>query len=1672
KSIDTNDNDLTITAADLDMQDDYAFDVGTGKLTITESHDDGIGLGDTPVAGGLNISNDELGRMTAAHAELITNADVRVDNVSEAFSNNITLLTIDNAGQTQFINSDSVFNSLTVESDNGIDINVNITCGDGGSLSLDGDADIAFDGNDDIDIAAGLTLSADNTITLAAQTGKITAGGTLDLLSEGDITINDNLTAADVITINTDGIIVNDDGTGDLIIAADATVSTQTVNKEIYLTANDLFLNGYIRTGTSTLDITISDNQNYYLGSNAVNDGSNNGFNISATELSHIYTGNLIMRTAGNVNISDILAGAADNVTYMVTFVIDGHAVLDNDCVFNAITIYANDGIDLGGNLTTQTGDVILDGDYNNVDDGNGLDSIVFAAGSTVSSANVLTLDATNGTLIGLGALTLEAQEGININDDLSTNGDLTLNADSDLNGTGDLASAPGKSYSCNDHDLNLTAANVQFDSGIANVDGLYLTATTGDMIITGVISFNNTGDLGLAVTNGTCLIEKVLNTQGSISISASDGVTISENITSQGDMIINADNDAAGDGDLTVTNGVAITSNGGMIEITARDVNELDGTINSGMHITKIDSTGSGIALGSSNGAGMRLSNAELDNITASILELVTSGDIRVGAVSGASNETIDVVVLDAEGRIIFENGESVFNILDVQAESGIQVNANLRTDTGELFFNNDSSCLSGGPQGIAFADGVIVNSALGMTLGGSGNLTANGVVTLLASGDLNILSNFEIATGLNIDISGYDLYITNSDVVLANGPAEIYAGDLILTGTLASESDTITLIPYGETLGLGAGAGSMQVDNQELASITADRLLFDTAGEIRTVDVVSGTTDAIMVMQLDSESAVIFDNADLDSSLEVYSGAGISQLGYLKVSGYSDLVTNQDDKSIILANSENSLAGDISIRTQGDSGISEVVLNNGNTAITLADYVVVAGDLTLETGGEVAQTTAVDVAGDLYVRVTGTDNDISLGHDDNNINGYVSLYTVQSGDIEFDNGNADIDIAGLNCGGSLDMLTAGAIRSWGTVEVEDAARFVTWSDDGSDIILEYAGSSFGSIAAISRNSADTGYSSGNISLIESDATEIAEIGTLGDLDLISYGDITETGSMTIAGVTTVKTLNDNGGSVLLTGTNSFGLLDIAVKDQAGVGYSAGQVTIKEIGTMEVVTIATAGGIELSCDDIDLTGQLRGSSLLLYPRQDSTGIAIGDGIANGMRLDNTEIGKIIDGFNLITIGRSDLAGEVIIAETGFIDPVRVVTGSDITVNGSVNGSGNSSIALVSGGDILINDNISTQGCDILLSGTNIGFSGNNSVTTGAGGGYVTLAGSIATSNGLSVVSGDGISLNNDLTNTGGGELYLGGDLLLAGDVTIDAGAASVEIDGTTDGLYDLAVNSSGGNVVFGSDIGLSQEVANLRVVTSGEGTIAFNSEINVAGDIYLSSDQELGIVPSSATIFKRSQGDLIFNVGGSFEVGLNNRMTVADGSLIITSGIGSVTLADTTVKGNIVVDAADSAGDIVLLIRDKAFSYTMNKNGTIKLMKDKGVSVAAEGYIKFNGEIVPDGLGNKPYFVTGNKAESEGLTGYKVYTIKEFEELQGQDENGNDIVIVYIPVNDNQQITMDAIAAADLRDRNNIYYDRQIGEKMRQLACGYVVLPDEPDNKDIEDALASAIDG
>ncbi|MEI6972446.1 MAG: hypothetical protein WCL44_13135, partial [bacterium] len=97
-----------------------------------------------------------------------------------------------------------------------------------------------------------------------------------------------------------------------------------------------------------------------------------------------------------------------------------------NPSTFNSLDVRADDGITVNQALTTDTGNLSLDGDANNAADG--ADSIRFANGVQVASAGSLTLKATIGDLHGYGDLTLSANTGTTVLDSLTTGGRLDVN--------------------------------------------------------------------------------------------------------------------------------------------------------------------------------------------------------------------------------------------------------------------------------------------------------------------------------------------------------------------------------------------------------------------------------------------------------------------------------------------------------------------------------------------------------------------------------------------------------------------------------------------------------------------------------------------------------------------------------------------------------------------------------------------------------------------------------------------------------------------------------------------------------------------------------------------------------------------------------------------------------------------------------------------------------------------------------------------------------------------------------------------------------------------------------------------------------------------------------------------------------------------------------------------
>jgi hypothetical protein len=143
KTLDTNNNSLMIIANDLFLNG--SLNSGTAATTLKISDGSDIGLGYS-TGYGMNIEGTELQNITATNLILggATNDNISVNGISAANSNNIsgtlTLNATGNGKSVTFLGNSSAFNTLTVNAENGITVNANLTI-DTGNFTADSDSD-------------------------------------------------------------------------------------------------------------------------------------------------------------------------------------------------------------------------------------------------------------------------------------------------------------------------------------------------------------------------------------------------------------------------------------------------------------------------------------------------------------------------------------------------------------------------------------------------------------------------------------------------------------------------------------------------------------------------------------------------------------------------------------------------------------------------------------------------------------------------------------------------------------------------------------------------------------------------------------------------------------------------------------------------------------------------------------------------------------------------------------------------------------------------------------------------------------------------------------------------------------------------------------------------------------------------------------------------------------------------------------------------------------------------------------------------------------------------------------------------------------------------------------------------------------------------------------------
>jgi len=829
---------------------------------------------------------------------------------------------------------------VTLNADNDITVNGGGTVGSTtGGVTLTADFDNAstggpFDGGS-VELETGSTVAAGAAATINSG-GDIDAdgtftGGSFQLNAANDVNLRTNLFATDAM-----GVSIIAGGT----LLVDATRTIISAGNPISLTVDDLDLLGSLNSGIGNTAIEINGVGTIGLG-NAAGD-----LRISNSEFERITANQLTVGgpDATLITTDGLTAVQTQNVG---TLVLDAtrngaRAVFSGTgSTFNALTVNADDGIDANADIRADTGDIVLEADFDNAAD---TDDAINIAQAVVISTNpgggAVTLSAATGGIMGAGAVTIDANTDLTINDDIqspgvvalfsggvmtlggtvtgnsvmiesddgvtisenltSQSGEVRIEADVDEDGVGTLTIATGAVVDTNDNDAFLSAADVQIDGTID--------AGTGDVSI----DRPNGGTLGLGAGAGDLQLSGdevsritadrlLIGETSRFTLATVDGITAADTANILMRLAITAD-------DLNITGGFEVANGGLTIQ-------------------NRTDTIGLGTATGT-----MTIDNAELALIVAP--ELTVGGDattsITVSAVTGAASQGIEgLFTLIAQDTITFSAGASTFNSLSAQADQLIRVNANLTTDTGDLTLNGDADGGGTGTNGITFSANRVLTSANALLLqAGNGDAVAAGALTLNAAEGVQVNADLITngSTVINSDTDadgGVTTVALSRSITTTNSALSITGSDLALDGSLNSGAgQTRILRSTSGTIGLGAATGTgLTITGAELQRIIATGLIIGGTNTTRV------TSNGVTGANVASIAGGVTLEALADNGQVQFSGAN-STFGGLTVNADNGVIVNAQvsttlDNMVFNPNADG--AGD---------GVDAVVLNDDLTA------------------------------------------------------------------------------------------------------------------------------------------------------------------------------------------------------------------------------------------------------------------------------------------------------------------------------------------------------------------------------------------------------------------------------------------------------------------------------------------------------------------------------------------------------------------------------------------------------------------------------------------------------------------------------------------------------------------------------------------------------------------
>ena len=573
---------------------------------------------------------------------------------------------------------------------------------------------------------------------------------------------------------------------------------------------------------------------------------------------------------------------------------------------------------------------------------------------------------------------------------------------------------------------------------------------------------------------------------------------------------------------------------------------------------------------------------------------------------------------------------------------------------------------------------------SSYGINLAGSSNKVES-------TGSANIT-----LTGTKTNASAYAIYsLASIGSATDSGDITIEADNLSSSGTIQSSGDLLIKPTTTSTsIGIGTGAtGTLSLDNTFLDTLADgfNSITFGASSNGHDVEItgIPTFTDHLFIYGsvIDVDSDINWTNTKIslnsDKNVNINSSITNSYVGTnfdaLEVKANINEMGSGNFRGIYLLDSISTVDGNVSLVGHGSMvssswgdlyGVSIqsniiVTSSTGSANVTVTG---VGGD------GNVWQDHGVRIFDDYYVQVS--DGDINIhGTTHGSIidncgcdfgltaggvirvtgTGSITIYG-KGGNSSSDNGNI-----GVVCNGSGITSTSGSIDITG---IGDA----TITNNNYGIGLNSGGyitATSGTIN-ITGTTASTGTGSYGIYVIESSYINPGSSDLTIEGTGKSYGVYFNTGSVSASSTGNISVLGDgssSGGGIYLSSGST-----IESTSGANIVFTSVNTTSNGVNTVATIGSATnSGNITIQTDTLSSTGGSIQSSgdLLIKPTTTSTSIGIGTGSTGTLNLDNTFLETLVDGFNSITIGRTDGSHVIDIAGSyTFSDPLTVKSDS------------------------------------------------------------------------------------------------------------------------------------------------------------------------------------------------------------------------------------------------------------------------------------------------------------------------------------------------------------------------------------------------------------------------